>query len=157
MINVVNVGSNERYKSRNDSFASSNRSGRNNGSVISETPMKLFRMINDISSTVSSEDDEARKLSLVSHKYSVFFNNLNTDSQNESTRKLSNISSISSNKMYYAKRSGKLSAIFHNKSSIISMNNQSDLINEIFEEDSSDSTPRKLSKIILKGKNKLPL
>ena len=119
--------------------------------------MKLFRMINDISSTVSSEDDEARKLSLVSHKYSIFFNNLNTDSQNESTRKLSNISSISSNKMYYAKRSGKLSAIFHNKSSIISMNNQSDLINEIFEEDSSDSTPRKLSKIILKGKNKLPL
>ena len=143
-INIVNIGPKERYKSRNDSFASSNRSGRNNGSVISETPMRLFRMINDISSTVSSEDDEARKLSLINHKYSMFFNNLNSETQNENTRKLSNISTILSNKMHYAKRSAKLSTILHNKSSIICMNNQSNLISEIFEEESSDSTPRKL-------------
>lgn len=113
---------------------------------MSETPMKLYRIINDISSTVSSEDDEARKLSIVSHKYSMYFNNLNSETQDESVRKLSGVSTISMNKISFVKKSGKLSTVMRNKPSIISLTNDSNLIDEVYEGESNDSSPRGISK-----------
>ena len=143
---IAKGGSKERYNSRNNSITSSNKSSRSNGSMMSETPMKLYRIINDISSTVSSEDDEARKLSIVSHKYSMYFNNLNSETQDESVRKLSGVSTISMNKISFVKKSGKLSTVMRNKPSIISLTNDSNLIDEVYEGESNDSSPRGNSK-----------
>ena len=90
--------------------------------------------------------------SLNNHKYSLFFNNLVANEVKENGRKRSDTSSSISSNIFKNQRSGKKSTIISNHQTIISMRNDSQLISEVFEEESDDELPIKANKLTLHQK-----